>query len=89
MKDILIQFYRGEIRPDQDGGYVSQEMEEVQRSFERHQNKLLEKLDEPLKERMQAVLEENTEVTAYEMEDAYLRGMRMGAKLTAALLCGE
>ena len=81
----LQEFYRGEIRPDEEKHPVTEELIEARNAFVRHREKQLGKLDDGMREEMSALLEEGMEVAALEMEDAYIRGMRMGAQLTMEL----
>ena len=82
----LQEFYRAEIRPNEENDPVSEDLMEARNAFARHQEKQLSKLDAHSREEMRALLEERMEVAALEMEEAYIRGMRMGAQLTRELL---
>ena len=81
-------FYRGEIQPDAERTAMD-EIKEVRQAFACHRDKLLAKLDDPLREKVECLLEEREEVAAFEKEDAYVRGTRMGAKMAVALLKNE
>ncbi len=81
----LQEFYRSEIRPDEENCPVSEELIEARNTYIRHREKRLSKMDASLREEIDALLEERMEVAALEMEDAYIRGMRMGAQLTMEL----
>ena len=82
----LQEFYRSEIRPDEENCPVIKELIAARKAFACHREKQLGKLDAHLRNEMNGLLEERMEVAALEMEDAYIRGMRMGAQLTMELL---
>ena len=86
MKGILNMLYRSEIRPDEADQPMMEELPAACRDYMRRRDKLFASLDAPLKEKVEALLEEREEVAALEKEDAYVRGTRMGARMAAALL---
>ena len=86
MEDILNMLYRGEIHPEENYRPILPELIEARKEYAGHRDALYEELDEPIKEKVEALLEERTFVTSYEIEDAYVQGMRLGAKIAAALL---
>ena len=86
MEKVLNMLYRGEIRPDEENRPMLEELTEVRRNFAERRDRVLDKLDEATREKVEALLEERMEVATYEMEDAYVRGMRMGAKMAVELL---
>lgn len=86
MNSILNRLYRSEIRPDEADQPMMEELPAARRDYARRRDKLLASLDAPLKEKVEALLEEREEVAALEKEDAYVRGTRMGARMAAALL---
>ena len=88
MCTVLNRLYRSEIRPDEEVSTMN-ELKEARREFARHRDKLLVGLEAPLRERLERLLEEREEVAAFEKEDAYVRGTRMGAKMAVALLKNE
>ena len=86
MESILNQLYRGEIHPEETYRPVLPELIEVRKEFISHRDALLAELDEKTREKVQALFEERTFVSSYEIEDAYVQGMRLGARMTVALL---
>ena len=86
MKSILNQLYRSEIRPDEEDKPLLEELIEARRAFVNRREALLAEMEEPMRGRVRTLLEERLEVAALEMEDAYVRGMRMGAKMAMALM---
>ena len=89
MESILNQLYRGEIHPEETYRPVLPELIEVRKEFISHRDALLAELDEKTREKVQALFEERTFVSSYEIEDAYVQGMRLGARMTVALLGEE
>ena len=89
MENILNMLYRGEIHPEETYQPVMPEQIEVRDAFIAHRDALLAELDEELQLKVQDLFEERTFVSSYEIEDAYVQGMKMGARMTAALLKNE
>ena len=89
MGKILQMLYRSEIRPDEEDKPIVEELPAARRDFARRRDKLLAKIDAPLRDQIQILMEEREEVAALEKEDAYVRGTRMGARMAAALLKEE
>ena len=89
MEDILNLLYRGELHPEEDYHPMMPELMEVRNTFVAHREELLARLDEKTRKEVQELFEERTFVSSYEIEDAYVQGMRMGAKMLAALLKEE
>lgn len=89
MGKILQMLYRSEIRPDEEDKPIVEELPAARRDFARRRDRLLAKIDEPLRDQIQTLMEEREEVAALEKEDAYVRGTRMGARMAAALLKEE
>lgn len=83
---VLNELYRSEIRPDEENSPMIRELKEARNEFVSFRETVFAQLDDVCREGVQDVLERRTELAALEMEDAYVRGMRMGARMTAALL---
>ena len=83
---VLRELYRGEIRPDEENQLATEELTQARSAYLRRRDKLLKRLDASVREDVEALLEERMEVASFEMEDAYVRGMRMGAQLMSELL---
>jgi len=86
MESILNQLYRGELHPEEDYRPVMPELMEERKKYAVHRDAVLAQLDEQTREKVRELLDKRTFVSSYEVEDAYVQGMQMGAKLTAALL---
>lgn len=86
MESMLNQLYRGEIHPEEDYRPVIQELLDMRREFAEHREKLLSELDGQMREKVRELLEERTFVSAYEIEDAYVQGMKLGARMAVELM---
>ena len=86
MENVLNMLYRGEIRPEEENCPMIEELTGARRAFALRRDQLLERLEEPLRGEIEDLLEERMDVATYEMEDAYVRGMRMGARMAMELL---
>jgi len=86
MENILNKLYRGEIHPEETYRPSIPELMKMRREFVEHREALLSELDDKTRNKVQELLEERTFVSSYEIEDAYVQGMRLGAKMAAALL---
>ena len=86
MDGILNQLYRGEIHPEETYQPRMPELIEVRNAFIKHKDELLAEFDEKTRAKIQDLFDERTLVSSYEIEDAYVQGMQMGARMMAALL---
>lgn len=86
MESVLNQLYRGEIHPEESYRPVMPGLLKMRKAFVEHQEALLSELDDQTRNKVRELLEERTLVSSYEIEDAYVQGMRLGAKMAAALL---
>jgi len=86
MENILNKLYRGEIHPEETYRPEMPELIEMRRKFVERREALLSELDDKTRKKVQELLEERTFVSSYEIEDAYVQGMKLGARITAALL---
>jgi len=86
MNNILNQLYRGEIHPEETYRPEMPELIEMRRKFVERREALLSELDDKTRKKVQELLEERTFVSSYEIEDAYVQGMKLGAKIVSALL---
>ena len=89
MENILNMLYRGEIHPEETYQPVTPELIEVRDAFIAHRDALFAELDEEIRVKVQELFEERTFVSSYEIEDAYVQGMKMGARMITALLGEE
>ena len=86
MENILNILYRGELHPEENYQPVMPELIEEKKAFAALRDALLLELDEETREKVESLLDARTLVSAYEIEDAYVQGMRLGAKMAAELL---
>ena len=83
---VLYELYRSEIHPDEENHPMLDELTAARKRFACQREAMLAELSAPVRERVQRLLDERMEAAALEMEDAYVRGMRMGARMAMALL---
>lgn len=86
MDEILQMLYEGRIHPQETNMHASAKWNEAKLRYQNLKEKTLTEADDVKCEAIEELLEERNALLAIEIEDAYIRGMRMGAKLTAALL---
>ena len=86
---VLNQLYNGEIHPEEDYKPVLPELLAARREFLAYRDRLLSELEEPVRKKVLSLLEERTFLSSYEMEDAYVQGMKMGARMAVSLLGEE
>lgn len=84
--DILNMLYEGRLHPQETDAVPSPQLREAERRFEYTKKQILSQMDVSARTAAQELLEERSALSAAETQDAYIRGMRMGARLTAALL---
>ena len=82
---VLNELYRSEIHPDEENNPMLGELIAARKRFACRREATLAELNESAREHVQCLLEERMEIAFLEMEDAYVRGMRMGARMVAAL----
>jgi len=89
MEKILNMLYCGEIHPEEDYRPMMPELIEAKEEFAEYRDSLFAEFDEQTREKVQDLLDRRVFVSSYEIEDAYVQGMKMGAKMLAALLEGK
>lgn len=88
MDSILQKLYHGMIHPEEEY-QPTQACKQEREKLSARQIAILEKLrtaDHDMHDELQAMFEAENAVDALEMEDTYIQGMSMGAKLVWALL---
>ena len=89
MDNILQELYHGMIHPEEAYRPMSEEHQHAQKQLTRKTAALLERVglnDARLRDEIEELLNQATELEAMAMEDCYIRGMRMGARLVLGLL---
>ena len=86
METILYDLYEGSIHPEE--SYRPQDAECVwaRKKLAQKKQALLSCLPEEKQALLNEYFEEENEASAMEIRDSYIQGMRLGARLTAALL---
>ena len=88
MNSILKELYHGMIHPEEEY-QPTEEIRQRRQAIDECQQNLLEKvkeIDPELGGKIGRMIEEENRAGAMEMEEAYIQGMRMGARLALALL---
>ena len=83
---ILEKLYQGELRPEEQYRPRLKENCEKRRELFARQRALLEKLDGDMGKEMVRFLDELNLIGFMEMEDVYIQGMQVGARLAIELL---
>ena len=87
MDKILQELYHGMIHPEEAYRPMSEEQRQAQKQIEQKKNALLNGIeDSRLCEEIEDLLVQITALEAMEMEEVYIQGMRMGARLALGLM---
>ena len=89
MDNILQEFYHSMIHPEEEYRPMSEEHQQAQKQLTRKTATLLERIgmsDARLRDEIEELLNQTTELEAMAMEECYIQGMKMGARLALALL---
>lgn len=83
---ILRELYRGNIHPGEQSQPLIWERSRKEEAFLERYQILLDQLEKPLQKECRTLIEEANAISAYDCEQAYIEGMRMGARLAVELL---
>lgn len=83
---ILEALYRGAIHPQETYRPMTEAHREKRRELMATQRRLIEKMDGEARDELEGLLEELDRVEAMQMEEIYVQGMRMGAKMMMELM---
>ena len=89
MDNILQEFYHGMIHPEEEYRPMSEEHQQAQKQLTRKTAVLLERIamsDAQLSDEVEELLNQTTALESMALEECYIRGMRMGARLMLGLL---
>ena len=86
MPETLEAFYRGKLYPGEMKETKNAEQRRREYIFTERQNQLFDQLDQETKKACMGLFEEANALSACDCEQAYIEGMRMGARLAAELL---
>lgn len=87
---VLHDMYHGKIQLEEDYKPSSEAVIVGRKRYAANRDKLLAEIeDDVLKKKLTSLLDERNELFADEMEDCYVQGMRMGARMAMALLGEE
>ena len=89
MDKILQELYRGMVHPQEEYKPMGEEYRQAQKVLDQKREILLEQIGQnnpELRAEVEGMLERITALEAMEMEEVYIQGMRMGARLALGLL---
>ena len=86
---ILQRLYQGELRPEEQYHPRLKENCEMRKALREREHALLEKLDDDIQKEVGKILDELNLIGVMELEDVYIQGMKLGAKLALELLGKE
>lgn len=85
MDSILKKLYHGQLEI-QENMRPSPALKEARAQYVRRQEEILSSMDEATRKACMELLEEANAMLSAETEEAYMAGMKLGAKMTAELL---
>lgn len=83
---LLQQLYKGELRLEEQYRPLLKENCEKRKALYKREEALLEKLDGDLRREVEKFIDELDLIGFMDMEDVYIQGMQVGAKLAVELL---
>lgn len=83
---VLEAMYRGAIHPQEMYHPIAEAHKRKRKELMAAQRDLIEKMDEECRDKLENLLEELDMVETVQMEETYIQGMRMGARLMMELL---
>ncbi len=87
---VLHDMYHGKVHLEEDYKSKSKAVLVGRKRYAENRDRLFAEIeDEALKKKLMNLLDERSELFADEMEDCYVQGMRMGARMAMALLGEE
>ena len=89
MKCLLEQFYDGELSPMDAAWPALDSYRKMKKCMEKKQDEYQKKMTDSERRDFERFMEDYTFFQSFEIEDAYIQGMRMGAQLILELLGGS
>ena len=89
MDKILQEFYHGTIHPEEEYRPMSEEHQHALKDWEHKKDALMERIEKDapaLQAEMEELMEQATLLEGMAMEECYIQGMKMGARLALGLL---
>lgn len=81
MKSILLELFQGEIAPlDRYKVLLKEYMEQWENTM-KSENSFVKKLDEPLREEFEQLMDDHFDLIPLEMSDVFAEGFRIGARM--------
>lgn len=81
LKSILLELFQGEIAPLDRYKVILKEYKEQWESTMKSENSFVKKLDEPLREEFEKLMDDHFDLIPLEMSDVFAEGFRIGARM--------
>lgn len=81
MKSILLELFQGEIAPLGRYQVILKEYREQWDNVMKSENSFVKKLDEPLREEFEQLMDDHFDLIPLEMSDVFAEGFRIGARM--------
>lgn len=81
MKSILLELFQGEIAPLDRYKVLLKEYKEQWENTMKSENSFVKKLDEPLREEFEQLMDDHFDLISLEMSDVFAEGFRIGARM--------
>lgn len=81
MKSILLELFQGEIAPLDRYQIILKEYREQWDNAMKSENSFVKKLDEPLREEFEQLMDDHFDLIPLEMSDVFAKGFRIGARM--------
>lgn len=81
MKSILLELFQGEIAPLDRYETNLKEYKEQWDNMLKNENSFVKKLDDPLREEFEKLMDDHIDLIPFEMSDIFVEGFRIGARI--------
>lgn len=81
LKSILLELFQGEIAPLDRYKVILKEYKEQWENTMKSENSFVKKLDEPLREEFEKLMDDHFDLIPLEMSDVFAEGFRIGARM--------
>ena len=89
LKSILLELFQGEIAPLDRYKVILKEYKEQWENTMKSENSFVKKLDEPLREEFEKLMDDHFDLIPLEMSDVFAEGFRIGARMMVESLWGK
>lgn len=89
LKSILLELFQGEIAPLDRYKVILKEYKEQWENTMKSENSFVKKLDEPLREEFEKLMDDHFDLIPLEMSDVFAEGFRISARMMVESLWGK